>query len=594
MEKRYTISDALNIVLLPDGNMSEFDDDDSDHESLQGSLDDHGKDMEDESHLTLGGLCAESDQTFDEDQQDNASSAEVQRKPQRDKKKNYIWEKIALCPQKITTDYVFSDPPQEVPSPYEYFKMFITDDIIKHIADETNLYAMQTDGKELGQTPNDIEQFIGILLFTGIYPCPSYRMYWENSSRFPAIADVMARNRFETLLRYAHYNNNEKMKERDHPDYDPLFKVRPLLDKLRNQLKIIEPEERQCIDEQMIPFKGRSSLKQYLKKKPRKWGFKVFTRSGVSGMMYDFEIYTGKKMNLAGDFGVSGNSVMRMVDSLPKERHFKVYFDNWFASVPLVEALKDEKKWVIATIQKNRLSGCVLDSDSKLKQEGRGSYDYKVDKKNGITIVKWYDNKPVHMISSYCSVGNMTSCRRWSRQKRKHIDVPMPEIVGEYNQHMGGVDLTDMFLALYRIAVKSKKWYSPIVHYCFNVAIVDGWILYKRHMIQHGKTKKQCMGLKDFQCQIACALTKASKKIQRKRGRPSNDSPAPPKRAKPQPAKPVSDVQYDGLDHWPVHTECKLRCKFCPKGWTRISCSKCGLPLCLNKNNNCFLKFHTR
>ena len=88
MEKRYSISDALNIVLLPDGNTSDFDDDDSDHESLQGSLVDHGEDMEDKCHLKLGGLCAESDQTFDEDQQDNASSAEVQRKPQRDKKKN--------------------------------------------------------------------------------------------------------------------------------------------------------------------------------------------------------------------------------------------------------------------------------------------------------------------------------------------------------------------------------------------------------------------------------------------------------------------------------------------------------------------------
>ena len=198
------------------------------------------------------------------------------------------------------------------------------------------------------------------------------------------------------------------------------------------------------------------------------------------------------------------------------------------------------------------------------------------------------------MISSYCGVGNMTSCKRWSRQKRKHIDVPMPEIVGEYNQHMGVVDLTDMFLALYCIVVKSKKWYSPIVLYCFDVAIVDGWILYKRHMIQHGKTKKQCMGLKDCQHQIACALTKASKKSQRKRGRPSTDSPALPNRAKPQPAKPVSDVQYDGLDHWPVHTECKQRCKFCPKGWTRRSCSQCGLPLCLHNNNNCYFKAHAK
>ena len=83
-------------------------------------------------------------------------------------------------------------------------------------------------------------------------------------------------------------------------------------------------------------------------------------------------------------------------------------------------------------------------------------------------------------------------------------------------------------------------------------------------MIQHGKTKKQCMGLKGFQYQIAHALTRAGKKIQRKRGRPSNDSPAPLKRAKPPPVKPVSDVKYDGLVHCPVHTEHKLRCKLCP------------------------------
>ena len=84
-------------------------------------------------------------------------------------------------------------------------------------------------------------------------------------------------------------------------------------------MKTIEPDERQCVDEQMISFKGRSSLKQYLKKKPKKWGFKVFITSGDSGMMYDFEIYSGKKMNLIGDFGVSGNSVLRMMESLPKK-----------------------------------------------------------------------------------------------------------------------------------------------------------------------------------------------------------------------------------------------------------------------------------
>ena len=60
----------------------------------------------------------------------------------------------------------------------------------------------------------------------------------------------------------------------------------------------------------MIPFKGRSSLKNYMKNKPHKWGYKVFTREGVSGIVYDFEVYAGKNMNLEGNLGFSGNIVL--------------------------------------------------------------------------------------------------------------------------------------------------------------------------------------------------------------------------------------------------------------------------------------------
>lgn len=323
MEKRYSISDALNMVLLPDGNISDFDDDDeSDNESLPCEPEEYEVD---DDGIIMGGLVAEIDQREEVPDDNKAIDDRATSQPKVAKtSKKYKWTKDIVNPPHMTSDFVFSDPPDDIATPYEYFKMFVTQDLVTHISEQTNLYAMQTDGKQLGITPSDIEQYIGILLFTGIYPCPSYRMYWQNVSRFPAIADVMPRNTFENLLRYSHYNNNATAKPRDHPEYDPLFKVQPLVSSLRDQLKTIEQEERQCIDEQMIPFKGRSKFKQYLKKKPKKWGFKVFTRSGVSGIMYDFEIYTGKKTNLPGDYGVSGNSVVRMLQNLPAEREFKV------------------------------------------------------------------------------------------------------------------------------------------------------------------------------------------------------------------------------------------------------------------------------
>ncbi len=49
-----------------------------------------------------------------------------------------------------------------------------------------------------------------------------------------------------------------------------------------------------CIDETIIPFKGCSSLKQYIPKKPHKWGFKLFVLADKNGIVYDFIPYTGK------------------------------------------------------------------------------------------------------------------------------------------------------------------------------------------------------------------------------------------------------------------------------------------------------------
>ncbi|KAK3886696.1 hypothetical protein Pcinc_009162 [Petrolisthes cinctipes] len=51
---------------------------------------------------------------------------------------------------------------------------------------------------------------------------------------------------------------------------DKLFKVRPMVDHLREKFKQLTKDQELCIDEQMVPFKGRSSLKQYVPNKPHR------------------------------------------------------------------------------------------------------------------------------------------------------------------------------------------------------------------------------------------------------------------------------------------------------------------------------------
>ncbi|KAK2711497.1 hypothetical protein QYM36_012605 [Artemia franciscana] len=98
------------------------------------------------------------------------------------------------------------------------------------------------------------------------------------------------RQRFDQIKRFLHFNDNSKAKKPGEQGFDKLYKIRLVLGHIRSKFLEVTPEEHHSIDEQMIPFKGRSNLRQYLPKKPTMWGIKVFTRAGVSGFVHDFEI----------------------------------------------------------------------------------------------------------------------------------------------------------------------------------------------------------------------------------------------------------------------------------------------------------------
>ena len=215
-------------------------------------------------------------------------------------------------------------------------------------------------------------------------------------------------------------------------------------------MQSIEPKETHAIDEQMIRFKGRSSMKQYRKKKPQKWGFKVFAQAHTSGIIYDFEVYTGKSMQLPSEFGVSDNVVLRLIQNLNAASNFKVFFDNWFSSVGLVECLKQKKIWTVGTIRPNRLKDCKLLTYQELKNKSRGACDFKVDQEHGVIIVKWYDNKPVHLISSYSGVEPRDKCNRWSVASKQRVEIDRPNIVKKYNRYMSSIDLCDLIIEFYQ------------------------------------------------------------------------------------------------------------------------------------------------
>jgi hypothetical protein len=88
----------------------------------------------------------------------------------------------------------------------------------------------------------------------------------------------------------------------------------------------------------MIPFTGRSSMKQYMPMKPVKRGYKVWCLSDSNnGYVIKFDIYTGKcKTN--SDFTLGERVVVELMKEMCKE-NISVAFDRFFTTVKLMSKL---------------------------------------------------------------------------------------------------------------------------------------------------------------------------------------------------------------------------------------------------------------
>ena len=93
--------------------------------------------------------------------------------------------------------------------------------------------------------------------------------------------------------------------------------------------------------------------------------------------------------------------------------------------------------------------------------------------------------------------------KRFDKKEKKRVEVPSPNLVLEYNKHMGGVDLLDSSLGRYKISMRTRKWYCRIFYHL--VDIINAWLLYRRKERQIGNTAT--MSMEKFRAEIGEGLT---------------------------------------------------------------------------------------
>ena len=165
-------------------------------------------------------------------------------------------------------------------SPFDFYSVFIDQAIIELMVAQTNLYATQvlTSGEDVSKgsrlhqwTPtsnSEMRKFLGLIGYMGLVRMSTLCHYWSRKRLYCSpVSDVMSRNRFELLLHLWHFTDNELC-----PPGDRTFKIHPFIEKIVNKYQeVFTPSSTFCVDESLVPFRGRLIFKQYIPLKTHKY-----------------------------------------------------------------------------------------------------------------------------------------------------------------------------------------------------------------------------------------------------------------------------------------------------------------------------------
>lgn len=360
-----------------------------------------------------------------------------------------------------------------VKSPVDFFNLFFNNDVVNLIVTETNRYAQQKISAGIQQksrlqrwkdtNEDEIRIFFSLCLWMGLARFPKIVDYWRKSNLYSnEFSKKMPRNRFELLLRVLHFSNNE-----DAIAGDRLAKLGPLLKLLTDKFKeVYIPEREVCIDETLVPFRGRLVFKQYIKNKRFKFGIKLYKICCKGGYTYDLRVYCGKDKD--PNVSASTKIVLQLMEPLLDQGRI-LYTDNFYTSVTLAQELLMRETHLVGTLRKNRKLNPIEVTNVKLKKGEIIAREH-----NGVVVLKWQDKRDVLCLST-----NHTA--ETTNVRRRGEDIDKPTIICDYNNSKSFIDLSDQLKAYSTPLRKGIKWYRKLAfELLLGTSLVNAYILYKK------------------------------------------------------------------------------------------------------------------
>jgi Transposase IS4 len=96
----------------------------------------------------------------------------------------------------------------------------------------------------------------------------------------------------------------------------------------------------------------------------------------TTGYLIQFEPYQGPgTVDIEKSLGMGGSVIVDLIAELPSDRPYRLYFDNLFTSLKLVDILTERGIGATGTVRVNRIEKCPL-VDVKMMSKTPEAVDY--------------------------------------------------------------------------------------------------------------------------------------------------------------------------------------------------------------------------
>lgn len=461
------------------------------------------------------------------------------------------------------------------PTPEEVWRLLITNEMVENIVKHTNIklesmrskISNKSDCTYKNTDTDEINALIGLFVLCSIFKSSreSLRSLFSTSSTGrPIFRATMTEKRCFVLTRALRFDDaasrEERRKENPAAAVSEIFSTFIL-----NCQTCYALGAHVCVDETLVPFRGRVRFLVYMPKKPAKYGIKLLCMTDAhSSYLYNAYIYCGKESDgstLSAEerkLQIPTQAVVRLTKCIFKTNR-NVTFDNWFTSLEVAQHLSKNGLTIVGTMRSNKPQIPPTFLPNKNKQVGTSMYGFTKE----FTIVSYVPKKMkavVLLSSMHHSAYNDTTNDK-------------PEIVSFYNATKSGVDTMDMKCSNYSTNRKTRRWPLAIFYYILNIAESNAYNLYKlypnsQQISRYEFLRKLGLSLVNPYLRRRLTIPNLTKElvdlIEATLGEQSNK-------------KQNSVIKSDKLEK-------RKACRYCPykkKRATMYKCIECETPTCL-------------